>query len=68
MAQTTLSACDSLESLISIGEKLPDTVADTWSRPGTVSLNTYGMQSVAISSLCLQFYFRPGGSYYNRDM
>ncbi|KIK69417.1 hypothetical protein GYMLUDRAFT_152778 [Collybiopsis luxurians FD-317 M1] len=42
MAQSSLSECKTLESLISIGEKLPDTVADRWCRPGTVSLNTYG--------------------------
>lgn len=42
MAQYSLDDCPSLQSLISIGEKLPDSVADKWSRPGVVSLNTYG--------------------------
>ncbi|KIK50220.1 hypothetical protein GYMLUDRAFT_51337, partial [Collybiopsis luxurians FD-317 M1] len=42
MTQSSLSECKTLESLISIGEKLPDTVADKWCQPGTVSLNTYG--------------------------
>ncbi|KAK0434815.1 putative peptide synthetase [Armillaria borealis] len=55
MAQTTLSACDSLESLISIGEKLPDTVADAWSRPGTVSLNTYGPAEATIIATYRRF-------------
>ncbi|KAK0501009.1 putative peptide synthetase [Armillaria luteobubalina] len=55
MAQTTLTACDSLESLISIGEKLPDTVADAWSRPGTVSLNTYGPAEATIIATYRRF-------------
>ncbi|KIK54505.1 hypothetical protein GYMLUDRAFT_249438 [Collybiopsis luxurians FD-317 M1] len=42
MAQSSLSECKTLESLISIGEKLLDSVTDKWCRPGTVSLNTYG--------------------------
>nr|Q52US9.1 RecName: Full=Nonribosomal peptide synthase fso1; AltName: Full=Ferrichrome A biosynthesis cluster protein fso1; AltName: Full=Ferrichrome A synthetase [Omphalotus olearius]AAX49356.1 putative peptide synthetase [Omphalotus olearius] len=42
MTQSSLDECRTLESLISIGEKLPDTVADKWCRPGTASLNTYG--------------------------
>ncbi|TIB70322.1 acetyl-CoA synthetase-like protein [Wallemia mellicola] len=42
MAQSSLQNCDSLESLISIGEKLPQPVADAWCKEGTVSLNTYG--------------------------
>lgn len=42
MAQSSLQNCKSLESLISIGEKLPQPVADAWCREGTVSLNTYG--------------------------
>ncbi|KAF9077098.1 hypothetical protein BDP27DRAFT_1414219 [Rhodocollybia butyracea] len=42
MAQSSLRECETLESLISIGEKLSDTVAGKWCRPETVSLNTYG--------------------------
>ncbi|KAG7451863.1 putative peptide synthetase [Guyanagaster necrorhizus] len=55
MAQSTLNACNSLESLISIGEKLPDTVADAWSRPGTVSLNTYGPAEATIIATYRRF-------------
>ncbi|KAK0209228.1 putative peptide synthetase [Desarmillaria ectypa] len=55
MAQSTLSACNSLESLISIGEKLPDSVADAWSRPGTVSLNTYGPAEATIIATYRRF-------------
>lgn len=42
MAQSSLQNCSSLESLISIGEKLPQPVANAWCREETVSLNTYG--------------------------
>ncbi|EOQ99429.1 Nonribosomal peptide synthetase 2 [Wallemia ichthyophaga EXF-994] len=42
MAQSSLQNCSSLESLISIGEKLPQPVANAWCREDTVSLNTYG--------------------------
>uniref|UniRef100_D8PSX8 Carrier domain-containing protein n=1 Tax=Schizophyllum commune (strain H4-8 / FGSC 9210) TaxID=578458 RepID=D8PSX8_SCHCM len=48
MAQSSLAECKTLQSLISIGEKLPDTVADKWCRPETVSLNTYGPAEATI--------------------
>ncbi|KAF9033277.1 acetyl-CoA synthetase-like protein [Hymenopellis radicata] len=58
MAQSSLSECNTLQSLISIGEKLPDSVADKWCRPGTVSLNTYGPAEATIIATYRRF--QPG--------
>ncbi|KIY67738.1 putative peptide synthetase [Cylindrobasidium torrendii FP15055 ss-10] len=55
MAQWSLMQCLSLEALISIGEKLPDPVADKWCRPGVVSLNTYGPAEATIIATYRRF-------------
>ena len=52
MAQSSLSECPTLRTLISIGEKLPDAVADKWARPGVISLNTYGPAESTIIATC----------------
>ncbi|EJD35974.1 acetyl-CoA synthetase-like protein [Auricularia subglabra TFB-10046 SS5] len=50
MATTSLAACKTIKTLTSIGEKLPDAVADQWCAPGVVSVNTYGPAESTIVS------------------
>jgi hypothetical protein len=42
MATFPLSACPTLQTLTSIGEKLPDAIADAWAVEGVKCINTYG--------------------------
>ncbi|KZV86819.1 acetyl-CoA synthetase-like protein [Exidia glandulosa HHB12029] len=50
MATTSLEACKTIKTLTSIGEKLPDAVADAWCAEGVVSVNTYGPAESTIVS------------------
>jgi hypothetical protein len=50
MAAFPLAACPTLRTVTSIGEKLPDAVADAWCAPGVVSVNMYGPAEAAIVS------------------
>jgi len=50
MATTSLAACPTIRTLTSIGEKLPDAVADAWCAEGVVSVNTYGPAESTIVS------------------
>ncbi|EJD33719.1 acetyl-CoA synthetase-like protein [Auricularia subglabra TFB-10046 SS5] len=50
MATTSLATCKTIKTLTSIGEKLPDAVADQWCAPGVVSVNTYGPAESTIVS------------------
>lgn len=69
MATTSLAACPSIKTLTSIGEKLPDAVADAWCAEDVVSVNTYGPAESTIVSTGARFYLqlRSDGSIAHGD-